>query len=47
LIAFGGVLDDLEISKLWVVYPGSKRYFIHEKVEVMPFKEIPSCWKYN
>ena len=30
-------LDDLELDALWVVYPGSLRYRLHERIEVLPF----------
>ena len=29
-------LSDLKLAQAWVVYPGTKRYRIHEKVEVIP-----------
>jgi hypothetical protein len=40
-------LNDLKLEKMWVVYPGDKRYFIDEKVEVLPFNEIPDRWEYK
>lgn len=30
-------LDDLELDALWVIYPGSLRYHLHERIEVLPF----------
>ena len=39
-------LENLKLEKLWVIYPGKKRYFIHEKVEVFPLSDIPAYWKY-
>lgn len=30
-------LDDLELDALWVIYPGSLRYRLHERIEVLPF----------
>jgi hypothetical protein len=40
-------LIDLNLKKLWVVYPGSKRYYVHEKGIVIPLGEIPSKWSYE
>lgn len=31
-------LEDLKLKRLWVVYPGNKRYSLHAQVEVMPFE---------
>jgi hypothetical protein len=39
-------LTTLNLEKLWVIYPGSTRYQIHEKVEVFPLREIPKSWEY-
>lgn len=39
-------LSALNLEKLWVVYPGSTRYQIHEQVEVLPLKRIPGHWEY-
>ncbi|MFI5381190.1 MAG: hypothetical protein ACHRHE_17980 [Tepidisphaerales bacterium] len=33
-------IDDLKLQKAWVVYPGSSRYFIHERAEALPLKAI-------
>lgn len=30
-------LDDLRLDKLWVIYPGERRYVLHERVTVLPF----------
>jgi hypothetical protein len=29
-------LADLNLEQAWIVYPGSERYCIHDKVEVIP-----------
>ncbi len=39
-------LEALNLEKLWVIYPGSTKYDIHEKIEVLPLKDIPSNWEY-
>jgi uncharacterized protein len=41
-------LEDLKLEKIWVVYPGTDRYLIHKKIEVIPvsnLKEIFSSKK--
>jgi predicted AAA+ superfamily ATPase len=38
--------NDLNLTKLWVIYPGKKAYQIHEKIFVLPLHEIPEKWKY-
>jgi len=40
-------LTTLELEKLWVIYPGNTRYPIHEKVEVLPLKDIQEYWEYD
>jgi len=34
-------LQDLGLEHLWVVYPGTVRYQIHERITVVPASEIP------
>jgi hypothetical protein len=33
-------LRDLQLDHLWVVYPGSERYALHEKVTAVPLEEV-------
>lgn len=33
-------LEDLKLDRAWIVYPGSARYAVHEKVEVLPLVEV-------
>ena len=33
-------LDNLQIDRIAVIYPGKKRYPIHKKIEVIPFAEV-------
>jgi uncharacterized protein len=35
-------LKDLDLARLWVIYPGSQKYELHEKVTVVPMKEFDS-----
>ncbi|MBW1759317.1 MAG: hypothetical protein JRI88_03185 [Deltaproteobacteria bacterium] len=34
------VLKDLDLQRLWVIYPGKNSYPAHEKVSVLPLSEI-------
>lgn len=40
-------LETLNLQKLWVIYPGSTRYLLHEQVEVLPLAHIPVRWEYS
>ena len=33
-------LADLKLEKAWIVYPGAKKYSLHEKVDVIPMTKI-------
>jgi len=35
-------LHDLGLEHLWVIYPGTERYQIHERITVVPASEIPA-----
>ena len=35
-------LDDLELSHLWVVYPGNEAYPLDERISVLPVTDIPA-----
>lgn len=34
-------LADLGLEQAWIVYPGTERYPVHEKVEVLPLVNVP------
>jgi len=34
-------VDDLQLERLWVVYPGDKRYPLAEKITALPLSELP------
>jgi len=40
-------LDDLELERLWVVYPGKQKYTLDEKVEVLPLESTGNTWNYE
>lgn len=44
--SMASAMVDLKLDKLWIVYPGNKRYKVHESIEVLPFSEIPDRWMY-
>jgi hypothetical protein len=35
------VLEDLDLVKLWVVYPGDQAYPLHERVECIGLRDLP------
>jgi len=39
-------LVDLELERLWVVYPGKDVYPLHEKVQTLPIQQVGVYWKY-
>jgi len=39
-------LSDLNLHKLWVIYPGDKRYYLHKQIEVLPISQVPAYWEY-
>lgn len=34
-------LDDLSLTHLWVIYPGTVRYPAHERITMLPLAEVP------
>jgi len=38
-------LEDLKLERVVVIYPGSRRYSVHKKVDVIPFDEIQGGMK--
>jgi predicted AAA+ superfamily ATPase len=41
--SLGIALDDLKLERVAVVYPGNKRYHLHEKVEVVPLADLATA----
>jgi hypothetical protein len=33
-------LEDLELERAWIVYPGQESYRVHEKVTVVPISSL-------
>jgi hypothetical protein len=44
--SIASALKDLNLKKMWIIYPGNKRYFVDKKVEVLPLSEIQEHWEY-
>jgi predicted AAA+ superfamily ATPase len=40
-------VEDLELERLWVVYPGKAAYRLTEKIQVLPRAEIGEVWIYG
>jgi uncharacterized protein len=40
-------VEDLELERLWVVYPGKAAYRLTDKVQVLPLTEIRDAWNYG
>jgi hypothetical protein len=40
-------VEDLELERLWVVYPGKAAYRLTEKVLVLPLADIRETWNYG
>ena len=40
-------VEDLELERLWVVYPGKAAYRLTEKVQVLPLADIRDAWNYG
>jgi predicted AAA+ superfamily ATPase len=38
---------DLDLDHLWVVYPGSQRYHLAEKISALPITDIGTTWNYH
>ncbi len=40
-------MEDLELSGLWVVYPGKTAYALTENIHVLPLSEVGVRWNYD
>jgi hypothetical protein len=39
-------LKDLGLERLWVVYPGSRKYRVTDKITALPLSSIADRWSY-
>ena len=40
-------IDDLQLTRLWVVYPGKASYDLAKNVKALPLSEIGATWNYK
>ena len=40
-------VEELELERLWVVYPGRATYPLNEKIRVIPLADVPDTWNYR
>jgi uncharacterized protein len=45
--SIASAVQDLELSHLWVVYPGDRAYPLTRKVSVLPIAQIGAVWRYD
>jgi uncharacterized protein len=45
-LSMQSALEDLDLSHLWVVYPGSRKYRLADKITVLPLSSLFAPWSY-
>jgi hypothetical protein len=40
-------VEDLELERLWVVYPGKAAYPLTEKIQVIPLAAVRATWNFG
>ena len=45
--SMSNAVKDLELSHLWILYPGDRAYPLGNRISTMPFAEIVNPWKYE
>jgi predicted AAA+ superfamily ATPase len=45
-LSMQSALEDLGLAHLWVVYPGSRKYRLADKITVIPLSNISDPWSY-
>jgi predicted AAA+ superfamily ATPase len=40
-------VENLELDRLWVVYPGKAAYPLTEKIQVIPLADVRDTWNYG
>jgi uncharacterized protein len=45
--SMGIAVEDLNLERLWVVYPGKTAYRLAENIQVLPLSEIGEDWRYG
>ena len=46
-LSMASAMADLELTHLWVVYPGDRTYPLAEGVSTLPITGIGACWRYE
>jgi hypothetical protein len=45
-LSMQSALKDLDLEHLWVVYPGSRKYRMADKITALPLSSIADPWSY-
>jgi uncharacterized protein len=45
--SMSNAVNDLELSRLWVLYPGDRAYSLGANVRTLPLTEVKGFWKYE
>jgi hypothetical protein len=45
-LSMRSALEDLGLAHLWVVYPGSRKYRLADRITVLPLSEMTDPWSY-
>ena len=45
--AMKDMVSDLNLSHLWVIYPGDKFYQLQDNISVVPLTHVKSSWAYS
>ncbi|MEW6041978.1 MAG: ATP-binding protein [Elusimicrobiota bacterium] len=40
-------IENLNLERLWIIYPGDKKYVLHKRIMVLPFRQVPTYWRYG
>lgn len=40
-------VNDLELSRLWIIYPGEKSYALTPQISTLPITELKDAWNYQ
>jgi len=40
-------LEDLQLARLWVVYPGKSSYALADNIQVVPLSHVGAIWNYE
>jgi len=46
-LSMQSALEDLSLAHLWVIYPGSRKYRLADKITVLPVSDMTDPWSYT